>query len=481
MYTYSYYKAKIPFNKIFLQKLLKKFIKHICLIVQKWLMFDFLSKKFSSIFTQLTGQDRLTEKNMENTIGKVSDALLEADVPYDVVTSFIDEIKREIVGKKIFASLKPAEMLMKIVHDKLVQFLGGVADQANFAFQLPSTIMMMGLQGAGKTTTIAKLVNYVKQQAEQRGKSRKVLVASVDFNRPAALDQLEILARQTQALYYRSPYTDPVVAAQDCVNYGQKELCDLIFLDTAGRLHIDDQMIKELQQIDKSIKPKYKLLVVDAMSGQESLRVAQTFDQAVGFTGAILTKMDSDTRGGVAFAFRYALKKPILFVAVGEKKEDLEFFRPERVANRILGMGDITSLLEKAQEKIKQHDQEAMHTSFSQGKMSLLDFAQQLEMVNKLGSLSGVMKYLPTMGGLTVSPEMIQKGESEIKKFKAIINSMTPKERILPKILDRSRKIRIAQGAGVSVEDINMLLTRFEQSQQFVKIFKKMGGPKGFF
>lgn len=443
-------------------------------------MFDFLTKKFSSIFTRLTGQDRLTEKNIDEALVQVHDALLEADVPYEVVQGFIEQIKTEAYGQKVFASLKPAELLMKIVHDKLVQFLGGQTAETHFAFQMPSVVMMIGLQGAGKTTTIAKLAQWVKEQAEKRGKTRRILVASVDFYRPAALEQLEILAKQTGVDYYRSTVTQPVAAAQDLLKYAQQGLYDLLFLDTAGRLHIDEALLQELQDIDTRLKPKYKLLVIDAMTGQESLRVAQTFEQKVGFTGVVITKMDSDARAGVAFAFKYALKKPILFVAVGEKIQDLELFRPERIANRIIGMGDIMSLVEKAQDKIKHNDQEALYSSISKGKMTLQDFAQQIEMVNKLGSLSSIMKYLPNMGSINVSPEMIEKGEAEIKKFKAIISSMTSKERIFPKLLDGSRKNRISRGAGVTVTDINTLLSRFEQSQHFVKMFNKISKSKGF-
>ena len=443
-------------------------------------MFDFLSKKISSIFTRLTGQDRLTEKNMDETLSKVYDALLEADVPYEVVQAFISEVKADALGKKVFSSLKPGEQLLKIVHDKLLQFLGGQTTENYFSFQIPSVIMMIGLQGSGKTTTIAKLSHYIQTTAQKHGKARRIMVGSVDFYRPAAIDQLEILAQKAGVIFYRSSLKDPVAAAQDIVKHSQKEQCDYLFLDTAGRLHIDNEMLEELQRINTLIKPKYKLLVVDAMTGQESLKVAQAFEEKVGFTGAVLTKMDSDTRGGVAFAFRYALKKPILFVATGEKIADLELFRPERMASRIIGMGDMMSLVEKAEEKIKQSEQDAMYKSISQGKLTLQDFAQQIDMVSRLGSLTSVLKYLPGAASFNVSPEMLQKGEAEIKKFKAIISSMTYKERIYPKVLDASRKNRIAKGAGVAVADINTLLDRFEQSQQFVKIFKKIGKNNPF-
>lgn len=438
-------------------------------------MFDFLSEKFSSLFSRLTGQDKLTERNMDQALSKVHDALLEADVPYDVVQSFIAQVKQEVVGQKVLTSLKPSEHLMKIVHDKILQFLGGQAVQ-DFNFDIPSIVMVMGLQGSGKTTTIAKLAQYINKIAQKRGKKRKILIASVDFYRPAALDQLEILSKRVDADYYCSKFNEPIGAAEDIVKYFQRNSYDILLLDTAGRLHIDDQMLDQLKKIDQKIKPKYKLLVLDAMTGQESLVIAQSFEQKVGFFGTILTKMDSDTRGGVAFSFKYILKKPILFVATGEKIDDIEFFRPERMASRIIGMGDISSLLEKANEKIKQSEQQAMYKSFSQGRLTLEDFSKQIDMISRLGSLAGLLKYLPGIGSLRISEDMLEKGEAEIKKFKAIINSMTPKERIYTKILNASRKQRIAKGAGVSVEDINILLSRFEQSQQFVKIFKKMSG-----
>ncbi len=444
-------------------------------------MFDFLSDKFSSLFSRLTGQNKLTQQNMQETLQKVKDALLEADVPYQVVETFLKEVSDEVVGQKVLtASLKPGEHLIKIVHDKLTDFLGGTVGPDVMSFQIPSVIMLMGLQGSGKTTTIAKLAYFIQKQAEKRGKKRTILFASVDFYRPAAIDQLEILAGQVGVNFYRSPLQDVLAAAQDTIRYAKNNGYEHLFLDTAGRMHIDSAMLEELRQLDLKVQPKYKYLVLDAMTGQESLRVAQAFEDSVGFHGAILTKMDSDTRAGAAFAFRYTMKKPILFIGSGEKIADLEYCRPERMANRILGMGDIQSLIERAQEKIKQSDQDSLEKSIQQGKMTLQDFACQLDMVNKLGSLSQIMSYLPGVSSKQMSPEMINKGESEIKRFKAIINSMNMKERLCPKILNGSRKQRIASGAGVTVTQINEFLDRFEKSQQFVKLFKKFGRLPGF-
>jgi signal recognition particle subunit SRP54 len=444
-------------------------------------MFDFLSNKFSNLFSRLTGQNKLTQQNMQETLLKVKDALLEADVPYQLVETFLNEVSAEVVGQKVLtASLKPGEHLIKIIHDKLVHFLGG-ASGPELTFQIPSIIMLMGLQGSGKTTTIAKLAYFVQKQAEKRGKKRKILLASVDFYRPAALDQLEILAKQVGVDFYRAQSSDPLTAASEINTFYKNNGYELLFFDTAGRMHVDTAMLEELKSVDAKIQPKYKYLVLDAMTGQESLRVAQAFEENVGFNGAILTKIDSETRGGSAFAFRYTIKKPILFLGSGEKIADLEYCRPERMAGRILGMGDIQSLIERAQEKIKQADHDALEKSIQQGKMTLQDFASQLEMVSKIGSLSQIMNYIPGMSSQQISPDMISKGEAEIKRFRAIINSMTLKERLCPQILNGSRKQRIAGGAGVTVTHVNEFLDRFEKSQQFLKAFKKFGRMPGMF
>lgn len=440
-------------------------------------MFNLLSSSFSSIFSHITGKGYLSEQNMQEALERVRVALIEADVPVTLVGAFIDEVKKEAMGKKVLSSLKPAEQLIKIVHDTLLKFLKGGQTAAGtttaFSFQLPATVMVFGLQGSGKTTTIAKMAHYTQKQAEKRGKKRTILLASVDFYRPAAIDQLEILAKQTGCLFYRSPETDPVKAARDIQAYAKQHSIELLFLDTAGRLHVDTAMLDELAAIEQLVVPRYKILVLDAMTGQESLRVAQSFETAVNYHYAILSKMDSDARGGAAFSFRYAQKKPILFVGSGEKINDLEQFYPERVAGSILGMGDIVTLAERAQEQIKQSEQEAMEKALQQGRLTLQDFAHQLEMLNRLGSLSHIMRYMPGLGS-AITPDMITKGEATMKSFKAIMSSMTPKERNNPSLLNGSRKLRIAKGAGVPVSDVNHLLERFEESQQYAKLFKKM-------
>lgn len=442
-------------------------------------MFDFLSQKLSGVLGWLKDRGRLTEENIQQALQQVYDALLEADVPLEIVQVFLDQIKHEIIGKKIQTTLNPGQQLIKIVHEKLLNFLGGTGTMTTVVFQIPSIVMVMGLQGSGKTTSIAKLAHWVMQQAKQRGKKRRILLTSVDFYRPAAIDQLEILSKQIGTDFYRATNTNVIKAAKEIYEYFKTNHYELLFLDTAGRLHIDPDMMKELAEINHALTPKHKFLVLDAMTGQESLNVAKTFDTHVGFDAAILTKMDSDTRGGAAFAFKYAIKKPISFVGSGEKIDDLETFIPERMATRILGMGDILTLIEKANENIDTESQEALTKKLIGGNFSLKDFADQLSMIDRLGSLQKITRYLPGMQNLP--PELMEKGHSEIKKYKAIISSMTPKERLIPKILDASRKKRISLGAGVNVQDINELLQKFEQSKQFVKMFRNMGKFRNFF
>ncbi len=443
-------------------------------------MFDFLSNKFSTIFSKITGKGKLSESDIQDVLAKVKDALIEADVPLSLVQTFCDDIAKEVAGQKVLASLNPCEHLIKVVHDRLTSFLGG-QDTVPFTFQLPSIVLVMGLQGSGKTTSIAKMAYLVSSEAKAKGKERRMLLASIDFYRPAAIDQLELLAKQVPgATFYRATSADPVQAAKEIAAYYQKGLFELLFLDTAGRLHVDAQMLEELQKVAAALKPKYKMLVLDAMTGQESLAVAQEFNKAVGFDMAVLTKMDSNTRAGAAFAFRYALKKPIVFIGSGEKIADLERLYPERLAGRILGMGDVATLIERANEKIKQSEQDSLEKAIKKGQLSLQDFADQLKMMQKLGSLSQLVKFMPGGNNPAFSPEMLQRGEIELKKFGAIISSMTLKERVMPRILDASRKKRVAAGAGVAVADVNLLIERFEQSQQYVKLLKKFGKFPGF-
>lgn len=444
-------------------------------------MFQSIAQRFSSVLSSFGRSGKISKADIDTTLESIKQALLDSDVPFSLVESFSQEVAQEVAGQTLSASLKPAEQLSKIVFDKVKKYLSDGQQTVPFSFQLPSVIMVMGLQGSGKTTTIAKLAHFVQKEAATKNKSRRILLASVDFYRPAAVDQLEILAGQCGVPFYRSPEKDPVAAAQDIYRHFKQGLFELLFLDTAGRMHIDNGLLQELQHIDVALEPKYKVLVLDSMTGQESLAVAQAFSQVVGFDFGIMTKMDSEARAGAIFSFRYMLKKPIMFTGTGEKLEDLEQFFPDRAASRMLGMGDIVTLAEKANQKIKQSEQEQAYKAFTQGKFTLHDFAQQIEMMNKIGSFGQLASYLPAMGGKHFSQSDIEKGEQELKKCRAIIGSMTPKERLNHKILDANRKIRIAKGSGVTVSDVNLLLQRFEESQQYAKLFKKMGKFSQFF
>ncbi len=433
-------------------------------------MFDFLSEKFSSVFARLTGRDKLTEANVEEILKKIHDSLLEADVPLAVANRFLQEVKNEVVGQKVATQLKPQEQFVSIVHNKIVQFLSGTHQHSTFVQRKGGVVLVMGLQGSGKTTTIAKLAHHLRGQGV-----RRILCASVDFYRPAAIDQLEMVVGQAGASFFRAKAQEPCAAAREIMATFREGRYDLLFLDTAGRLHVDDRMLQELRDLNELVRPTDRVLVLDAMTGQESLRVAQAFEKDVGFDGAILTKMDSEARGGAAFAFRYQLGKPILFVGTGEKIGELEAFKPERVAKRMLGMGDIQTLAEKADQKIKRADQEALARKMMDGSMTLQDFADQMAMVGRLGSLSSIIKYLPGIPAQALTPEKLEQGEAEIKRFRAIISSMTPRERRSQHILDASRKQRIARGAGVRSADVDVLLHRFEESRQFAKLFKRFG------
>ncbi len=441
-------------------------------------MFDFLSQKFSGVLQWLSNSHKLTEENMAQAYAQVRDGLLEADVPLAVVDAFLEQVKSAVTGQKVHQALKPSEQFIKIVHDSLLAFLGGKNAITAITFQIPSVIMVMGLQGSGKTTTVAKLCHYTKEQARQRGKQRHILIGSIDFYRPAAIDQLEILAKQVGVDFHRTKATTPLAAALELQQVFKQKCYEHLILDTAGRLHIDETMMQELVDINKALSPKHKLLVLDAMTGQESLNVARAFNDQIGFDAAILTKMDSDTRGGAAFAFRFQLGKPIAWVGSGEKIEDLENFVPERMTTRILGMGDLQTLLEKATESVSQQTQESMAKKFMEGSFNLKDFQEQLQMLDKMGSMQKILRYLP--GSHQITPEAMEKGQVETRRFKAIIGSMTEKERLVPALLDGSRRKRIAAGAGVSAQDVNHLLQRFEECKQFAKMVKKMGKLKRF-
>jgi signal recognition particle subunit SRP54 len=443
-------------------------------------MMNLIGRAFSSI-SQLIGSGSSLQREFEQTLTTMHDALLEADVPLEAVRAFIASLKQKTATLKVPAGVKPSDYLTKLVYDELVGFLGSSEDKKS-SFVYPTTVMVLGLQGSGKTTTAAKLAYYWKQVAGQRGKKRTILLGSVDFYRPAAIDQLQIMAERADVSFYKATQTtDPVAAAEEIQKYARSRGYDLLILDTAGRLHIDEALCKELQLIDQKLKPAHKYLVLDSMTGQQSLAVARSFQEQVGFSAAIMTKMDSDTRGGAAFSFAYSLQKPILFAGYGEKLDELEQFKPDRVAARMMGLGDVQTLVEKVQQKIDASEQQSLYNALHKGDLTLELFAKQMEMVGKLGSLTSLARYVPGLSGLKVSQEDLERGERELKKFKAIISSMTKKERQNPRLLDNSRKNRVAKGAGVSEKEVGEMLAKFEQTKQFVKMMKSTGGIDRFY
>jgi signal recognition particle subunit SRP54 len=433
-------------------------------------MFTYLSQKLHDIFSTIAGQKTLTAQNIEASCDQVFQALIEADVPYAVAQSFLDQVKKAAMGIKVTGSLKPGEQFIKLVYDELTKFLGGTT--AAFNLQLPATVLVMGLQGAGKTTFLGKLAHAQIAQAQQKNKQRSVLMASVDFQRPAAIDQLEVVSRQAGASFYRATTTNTLDAVKEIIAYRRAQGFEILLLDTAGRLHVDTALLKELTDICSLVQPTNKILVLDGMIGQESLHVAQEFT-SVGFDGVVMTKMDGSARGGAAFAFSYQLKKPIFYIGTGEKLTDLTSFHPDRMAQRILGMGDLLTLIEQAEASVKKEEQEKMAQRMMAGTITLEDFAQQLAMMGRMGSLTSLVQYLP--GAQKVSEAQISQAEIEMKQFKAIIGSMTPKERKYPEILTGARKARVAKGSGTTPATVNQLLSRFEQCKQFVKLAKQFG------
>lgn len=434
-------------------------------------MFDFIKERISSVFENILKRKTLTPEVLAETQSELKTALLEADVPSIAIEELFKGINDELQGKKADKAT-PTELYVKLVYEKLVELLGGKT-VCDLSFKIPSVIMLMGVQGSGKTTTAAKLAYYIQKQAEKRGKKRKILLASIDYYRPAALEQLKVLADQLGVGYYQSGSNDPLKASVDILNQMKSGGYEHLIFDTAGRLIADEAMMKELEEVNKIIKPQYKYLVLDAMTGQQAIEIAKIFNERIGFDGAVLTKTDSETRCGAAVAFRYLIKKPIVMMGTGEKIDALQQFFPERVAQRVIGLGDLQTLLEKADEVLKPKEQEAAVEALLSGKFTLEDFAKQLDMVKKMGSLSSIMSYMPGMGGLKLTPDMIEKGEKETKKFRVIIQSMTQKERKLPKTIDESRKKRISLGSGTTVEDVDSLLKRFEETSQFAKLLKR--------
>lgn len=436
------------------------------------LNFNHLSERLNKVIKNLSGQGRLTESNIEDTLRDIRIALLEADVALPVAKEFIDQIKVKAIGKEVMESLKPGEVLIKLVHDELVRVMGEFNEGLNLKAQPPAVILMAGLQGSGKTTTVAKLSRWLIQSQK-----KSVLVASADIYRPAAIDQLETLAKTVGAEFYPSDATqDPVAIANGAIQAAKNKVVDVVILDTAGRLHIDTAMMDEIKRLHHAINPVETLFVVDSMTGQDAANTAKAFNDALPLTGVILTKTDGDARGGAALSIRHITGKPIKFIGVGEKIDALEPFYPDRVASRILGMGDILSLVEEAERNLDRSKAEKLAKKIKKGKsFDLEDFRDQLKQIHNMGGVMGIMSKLP---GINQLPQHVkdQFNDKKLVEIEAIINSMTPKERRFPDVIRNSQKRRIALGSGTSIQAINQLLKQFTQMQKMMKKMSKKGG-----
>ena len=432
-------------------------------------MFDALAEKVQSAIEKIGRKGRIDEETLEKGLREIKLALLEADVNYRVVSKFIKDIKEKALGAKVIKGVNPAQQLVKIVHDELVETLGGEAEKLNLKGK-PSVILLIGLQGSGKTTTAAKLANYLKKQG------KKVLLTSADVYRPAAMLQLKKLGDQIGVpVFLEENEKDAVKIAEDALRKAKEEGYEILIVDTAGRLHIDEEMLEEARRIKEKVVPDETLFVVDAMTGQESVNIAKAFDERVGMNGIILTKMDSDARGGVALSVKGVTGKPIKFAGVGEKIDDFEPFYPDRVASRILGMGDIVSLVEKAQEVIDEKEALSMQEKLLSGEFTLEDFRQQLKMIQRLGPLQQIIKMIPGLSSQKMLKQLEKAiDDKKLKRIEAIINSMTPEERRNHAIINASRKRRIARGSGTSVKEVDALIKQFVQAKMAMKQMKKM-------
>ncbi|HWR05156.1 MAG TPA: signal recognition particle protein [Humidesulfovibrio sp.] len=434
-------------------------------------MFDSLTDRLSEAFRNLRGQARLDEKNIQDGLREVRMALLEADVNFKVVKDFVDRVKERALGADVLKSLTPGQQVVKIVHDELVELLGGSQTGLDLK-RKPVTIMMVGLQGSGKTTTASKLANLLRSKHKL-----KPYLVPADVYRPAAIEQLHVLAKQLGVPAYPST-TDmnPVDICADALKKAAEAGCDAILFDTAGRLHVDEPLMQELSAIKERCKPVEILFVADAMTGQDAVTVAEAFDKRLGVTGVVLTKMDGDARGGAALSIKSVTGKPLKFVGVGEKLSDLEPFHPDRAAQRILGMGDVMTLIEKAQDTMEAAEAEKLAAKMQQAKFDLEDFLTQMRRMRKIGSLESILKLIPGMGGMMKKLGDMQVPEKEIDKAEAIINSMTKKERREPAIINPSRRERIAKGCGKTVGEVNALIKNFEQMNKMMQQMLGGGG-----
>jgi signal recognition particle subunit SRP54 len=432
-------------------------------------MFENLQDKLDGLFRGLRGQARMTERNIEEALRDVRIALLDADVSYRAAKTFVKKVQERAVGQEVLKSLTPGQQVIKIVHEELVDLMGGKQPPAELPRGSRQVVMLMGLQGSGKTTTAAKLANYYKKEG------RRPLLVAADIYRPAAVKQLEVLGGQIDIpVFSMGTEVSPVEIAKKALDYADKEILDTVILDTAGRLHIDDDMMTELEELKKAVNPYWRLFVADSMTGQDATQQAETFHEKVGIDGVILTKLDGDTRGGAAISIRYVTGRPILFAGIGEKLDNLEIFHPDRMASRILGMGDVLTLVEKAQAGYTEDERKKLQRKIRKAELNFNDFLEQMKQVKNMGGAKEMLAMLPGMGGSAALKDA-DIDEKEIDRTEAIIYSMTKDERERPAILNGSRRRRIAEGSGSAIQDVNQLLKSFDQAK---KIMKKMGGSK---
>jgi len=438
-------------------------------------MFEQLSERLQSTFKNLSGKGKLSEENISEAMREVRIALLEADVSLDVVKAFVERAKQRAIGQDVLGSLTPGQAVIKVVQQELESLMGSANDGLNLAIRPPAVILVAGLQGAGKTTTVGKLANLLKTRDK-----KTVLVTSADVYRPAAIKQLETVAASVGVEFFSSSADqNPVEIAKNAVEHGRVTSRDVVIVDTAGRLHVDGELMEEVKQIHKAIDPVETLFVVDSMTGQDAANSAHAFDQALPLTGVVLTKTDGDARGGAALSIRHITGKPIKFIGVGESMDALEPFHPDRLASRILGMGDVLSLVEEVERKVDKSKAEKLAKKFVKGKdFDLEDFREQMMQMQNMGGMASMVDKLPGMGNL--SQKALDKvGDHQTAQTIAIINSMTPHERRFPAVLRGARKKRIALGSGTQVQDVNRLLKQFTQMQKMMKRMKKKGGMRG--
>ena len=428
-------------------------------------MFESLGDRLQNALHKIKGYGKITEENISEMMREIRLALLEADVNYTVVKEFTNTVKEKALGEEVATSINPGDLFVKIVKDELTELLGGESESLNMKGN-PAILMLVGLQGSGKTTTIGKLANFLRKKH-----SKKPLLVACDVYRPAAIDQLKTLGKQLNIEVYEEGKNDPVEIANHAIEYAKENKYDYVLIDTAGRLHIDEVLMDELDNIQKSVNPEEILLVIDSMMGQDAINVITGFHDKLPLTGVILTKLDGDTRGGVALSVRHLTHVPIKFIGVSEKLDGLDSFDPERMAGRILGMGDIISLVEKATESIDEKEAEKTAKRMQQGKFDLEDFLSTMKQIKKLGPLENLIKLLP--GAKKMGLTDVKIDPKQMAHIEAIVLSMTPKERRNPDIIKASRKTRIAQGSGTSVQEVNKLLQQFDQMKKMMKQFSK--------